>query len=224
MPQYDKELTIAARTYIKRLEKASFTAILDSDTFREYSVKINILKANNPLGNLVIYYKPSKKSFSLRSHEINVKTYENELHAIWENHDVKTSIEIYIDGSFMSEKIGWASVILKDGEVIEELSGELLNKNLLPMRQVSGELHAAMEAVLWCRKNNIKEFSLFFDYTGIRDWAEKNWRAKNEYTQAYRDFMEKFKDIKIHWEKVAAHSGNHWNERADELAKAATKR
>ncbi|MCK5521147.1 MAG: ribonuclease H, partial [Candidatus Marinimicrobia bacterium] len=70
----------------------------------------------------------------------------------------------------------------------------------------------------------IKEFSLFFDYTGIRDWAEKNWRAKNEYTQAYRDFMEKFKDIKIHWEKVAAHSGNRWNERADELAKAATKR
>jgi ribonuclease HI len=62
---------------------------------------------------------------------------------------------------------------------------------------------------------------IFYDYAGVENWATKRWQAKNEFTQAYAAFVRE-SGIRVYWHKVKSHSGDYWNDRADELAKQGT--
>ena len=80
----------------------------------------------------------------------------------------------------------------------------------------------AMYAVQWAIKNGYRNLELRYDYEGIEKWAQGEWKAKNTLTQKYANFMKSKADIlKISYQKVKAHSGDHYNEEADKLAKAA---
>jgi hypothetical protein len=59
---------------------------------------------------------------------------------------------------------------------------------------------------------------LFYDYKGIEKWATGEWRAKKPVTQAYAQESSEW-SIVIHWHKVESHTGNRWNDYADQLAK-----
>ncbi len=221
---YYNELQNAAEKYGSRLHNAGFEARIDPDSYRDYSVKLHVSHDGLKLGKVVLYYKPSKKSFSPRFHELTVKTYEGELYAIYEGREThRQGYEIYIDGSFMDNRIGWGLLVLENGTCIQELSGSLTDEKLLPLRQISGELKAAMEAVKWCRSRGLVHVSIHFDYLGIRNWANRSWQAKNPVTAAYRDFMANLSGLKIDWVKVPAHTGNLWNEKVDALAKSGAK-
>lgn len=128
-------------------------------------------------------------------------------------------IFIFVDGSYMHGKSkygGWGFVIVQDG--IELLQENGRTKNPAESRNIDGELEATINAVKWCEKHIPgKEVTLCYDYKGIAMWAKGYWKANKELTQNYKSFMMN-KDW-VNFKKVAAHTGNKWNEIADTLAK-----
>ncbi|MBS5148287.1 MAG: viroplasmin family protein [Veillonella sp.] len=66
----------------------------------------------------------------------------------------------------------------------------------------------------------IPECSLYYDYMGIEMWATKRWKRNNALTQQYAAFYDSIKNrVRVHFHKVAAHTGDTYNEMADALAK-----
>jgi len=109
-------------------------------------------------------------------------------------------------------------VVLKDGQFIDELYGPVEDEAVQGMRQVAGELRAVQEAIAWCREHSVAEVSLFYDYGGIEKWATGEWRANKPATRAYARAAGKW-PVVVHWHKVESHTGNRWNDYADQLAK-----
>ena len=60
------------------------------------------------------------------------------------------------------------------------------------------------------------------DYSGIASWAKGEWKTKQEGTINYKNYMDSLKDkIVVKFIKVKSHSGDLYNDMADELAKKA---
>lgn len=138
----------------------------------------------------------------------------------------RAEMEAYVDGSYQpkTKTYGYGGVILYQGQELTYKGGGK-KAELLKMRNVSGEMIAAMKAVVYALDQGVNHLALYYDYAGIEKWATGDWQAKNAYTQAYRDFMqEKGKQVQIHFHKVAAHTGNRYNEWADQLAKAGSQK
>lgn len=128
----------------------------------------------------------------------------------------------YVDGSFNPEigKYAFGCVMIHEDESIEEYKGSGNSPEALLQRNVAGEMIAAMLAVKWAIVNEYEQVNIFYDYYGIECWVTGAWKAKNELTQKYRDWMrEKQRYISIGFNKVAAHTNDKYNEMADRLAK-----
>ena len=130
----------------------------------------------------------------------------------------------YVDGSF-NETIGKYAfgciLILPGGEIVRE-SGNGDNPESVALRNVTGEMLGAMFAVKWCVENRYSAIKICYDYSGIEMWATGGWKAKNNLTKKYAEFMQKTAHvIEITFQKIEAHTGNKYNEEADQLAKAA---
>lgn len=128
----------------------------------------------------------------------------------------------YVDGSF-DEKIGkyaFGCVILTpEGGIIRRF-GNGDNPQSMALRNVTGEMLGAMYAVKWCHKYGYLAIEICYDYMGIEMWATGGWKAKNELTQKYASFMrEHSSKLCISFRKIAAHTGDKYNEEADQLAK-----
>jgi len=102
--------------------------------------------------------------------------------------------------------------------VVDELFGAVAAAEVSNTRQVAGELIAVKESLKWCREHSIDEVSIYYDYLGIEKWATAQWKTNQPLTKEYARFVQEC-PIKIHWRKVASHTGNRWNDRADALAK-----
>ena len=75
----------------------------------------------------------------------------------------------------------------------------------------------------WAKERGISQLALYYDYMGIEMWATNRWKQNNPLTQWYRTQMAEYmKYMKVSFHKVAAHTGNQYNEEADQLAKAGT--
>lgn len=130
----------------------------------------------------------------------------------------------YVDGSF-DKKIKRYSfgcvLIAPDGEIIRE-SGSGNDPKSLELRNVTGEMLGAMYAVRWAMKHQYPAVEICYDYAGIEQWATHGWQAKNELTQKYAEYMNRCgEQIAITFTKIAAHTGDRYNEEADRLAKEA---
>lgn len=129
----------------------------------------------------------------------------------------------YIDGSYNAERAvyGSGAILVKGQERIEfKKAGD--DPEYIKLHNVAGEIEAVKLVLTYAVKNNIKEITLVYDYTGIEKWAEKEWKANKEYTKEYVKFVDEIrKYIKVNFVKVTAHSGVELNERADKLAKEA---
>lgn len=122
----------------------------------------------------------------------------------------------YIDGSFVNGRVGYGAVILRGGEIVTELSGEVTSYQ--ESRQVAGELSAAMRVVAYCKAHGIPQIDIFYDYAGVEMWATGRWKAKLPMTQAYQQYMTS-SPVKVRFCKIKSHSGNQWNDHADALAR-----
>lgn len=135
---------------------------------------------------------------------------------------LETEIEAYVDGSF-NETLGryaYGCVIIKDGNVIHKMSGSSANADYIEMRNVAGELEAAVQAILWAIRNRIKSIRIYHDYQGIASWANGEWKTNKRGTQEYASFINKCSsEIRVEFTKVKGHSGQKYNEMEDQLAK-----
>ena len=129
-----------------------------------------------------------------------------------------------IDGSFDPSigKYAFGCILLTpDGEIIRE-SGNGQDPESLAIRNVAGEMLGAMYAVQWAINHGYPSLTIYYDYEGIAKWAQGDWKAKNKRTQQYAEFMNSKRSyIQLTFQKVKAHSGDHYNEEVDKLAKSA---
>lgn len=134
----------------------------------------------------------------------------------------KTEIEAYVDGSF-NEILGryaYGCVILRDGQIIHTINGSSCDEKYIDMRNVAGELEAAIRAIEWAMQNNYRSIRIYHDYEGIASWAKGEWSASKIGTLEYVALIQKYSEnIRIVFKKVKGHSGQEYNELADKLAK-----
>ncbi len=130
----------------------------------------------------------------------------------------------YVDGSFEPTlgKYAYGCVLIEPDGIETTLSGSGNDPEVANIRNVAGEMLGAMNAVKWAKAHHYREIRIYYDYMGIEMWATGGWKAKNKYTAGYADYMKKSaSQVKISFQKVAAHTGVRYNEMADELAKNA---
>lgn len=129
----------------------------------------------------------------------------------------------YVDGSYDHRQrryaYGCALVLSED---VVTLNGSDNHPDYVTMRNVAGEIIGSEQAVLWAIEHDYKAVTIYYDYEGIEKWADGIWKANKPGTQRYKEFVaEKRNEIKITFQKVAAHTGVKYNEMADRLAKEA---
>lgn len=139
-------------------------------------------------------------------------------------HDLESLPEgvmvVYVDGSYNIEKKTFGYGIVSFTATGKKTYCGSLDGDYADHRNVAGEVLAATEAIRMALKEGMKEMIIHYDYAGIRHWALGEWKANLDLTQKYQRFaQEASKKIKLEFVKVAAHSGDKYNEEADILAK-----
>ena len=66
-----------------------------------------------------------------------------------------------------------------------------------------------------------ESLTIVHDYQEIASWCTGEWKTNKEGTKAYKAYFDSLKDkLIIHFQKVKGHSGDEYNDLADELAKS----
>ena len=79
-----------------------------------------------------------------------------------------------------------------------------------------------MAAMQYCLNHNAETLQLCYDYEGVEKWATGEWKANKPGTQAYSTFYNSIKNrLNVTFVKIAAHTGDKYNDVADALAKQA---
>jgi len=143
----------------------------------------------------------------------------------------------YVDGSYNANtgEYGSGIVMVKNGVIVGEFSESNFDEEFSKLMNVAGEVTAARLSVAIAEEKGLKEIVICYDYKGIELWAineryvgirsfsyEAPWKANKEGTKEYKECMfDAHEKIKIHFKKIKAHSGDVFNDRADELARNA---
>lgn len=129
----------------------------------------------------------------------------------------------YVDGSYniATKEYSAGVVVLWKGEEIT-FSRKGSDPSLVSMRNVAGETMGAKIAMQYALEQQVKTVVIYHDYEGVEKWCTNAWAAKQEGTQKYKQFYDQVAEqLDIRFVKVKAHSGDKYNEQADQLAKAA---
>lgn len=130
----------------------------------------------------------------------------------------------YVDGSYnvKSKEYGFGCVLIEDQKVVKELYGRGNDENYASMRNVAGEILGSVCAMEYALNHGYEGVCIYYDYEGIEKWANGLWKANKAGTQEYQEKVKSYRQsLKIAFVKVLAHSGDFYNERADQLAKKA---
>lgn len=133
------------------------------------------------------------------------------------------AVVAYVDGSYHSGtgEFSYGAVILCDGEEIC-FKEKMTDPKLASMRNVAGEIKGAECAMRYAVEHGIRELIIVHDYEGIARWCLGQWKTNKEGTKAYKAYYDSIKDqVQITFQKVKGHSGDHYNDMADRLAKEA---
>lgn len=130
----------------------------------------------------------------------------------------------YVDGSFNAKTkvYGYGVVLLEGGTPIKQIYGKGDHQDYVGMRNVAGEIIGSEVAIKYAVDNGYDEIAIYYDYMGIEKWADGSWQANKPGTKRYQELIAHYADqIAISFIKVLAHSGDTYNEMADQLAKKA---
>lgn len=131
----------------------------------------------------------------------------------------------YVDGSFdgYSKTYGFGGFIIYEEngkKFVRVVQGAGNDSDMSKMRNVAGEISGAMRIVEEAIYLGLEEITLYYDYAGIENWVTGVWSCNKYETYEYSRFMhESSKQIRIHFHKVAGHSGDTGNEIVDTIAK-----
>lgn len=132
----------------------------------------------------------------------------------------------FVDGSYnpKTKFYGYGGILKYKNEYSDiktlEITGSGNDLELSIMRNISGELLAAIHAIEKAIELKLSEINIYYDYLGIEMWANKQWGTNKKFVKEYIEFIEESrKSIKINFFKVQAHSGVEENEFVDKLAK-----
>lgn len=135
-------------------------------------------------------------------------------------------IELWVDGACLQQpdglKFGWACVIRHKGQELYRHASSCILPYMVDHRNVASELQAVVHGLDTCRVMGYPAVTVFYDYTGIAEWAIGRWQAKTRLTQEYAAFIARC-PLTITWRKVPAHSGIPMNDLVDTLATSAAK-
>lgn len=137
---------------------------------------------------------------------------------------VEGGLIAYVDGSYnqKTREYGYGCVLIDGQQVILKVNGKGSHPDYVSMRNVAGEIAGAHQAICYAIEHQYPMICIYYDYEGIEKWANHIWKANKAGTKAYQDFIhESRQKIDIYFMKVLAHSGDLYNEMADQLAKKA---
>ena len=130
----------------------------------------------------------------------------------------------YVDGSYNDQtcEYGAGVAFFCNGE-LTEFSDKGSNPEAATMRNVSGEVMAAMIAMREAHNRGVNHLVIYHDYQGIADWCTGAWKTKKEGTRIYKEYYQQMRlsGLNISFVKVEGHSGDVWNDHADMLARRA---
>lgn len=136
---------------------------------------------------------------------------------------IKTEATVYVDGSYnpANGHFSYGAVVLHNGQELC-LNKAFEDEELSSMRNVAGEIKGAQAAMDYCIAHGIKSVTIFHDYLGLAKWCTGEWKATKPGT---KDYVEHYKNaseqILIQFRHVKGHTGDTYNEMADQLAKQA---
>ncbi|MDR1784789.1 MAG: reverse transcriptase-like protein [Endomicrobium sp.] len=222
---YKNELKNKALELQNALKKQNINIFFDNTYFKDYSVKLEISASNKFYGRILIYYKPTRNTYSIKK-----QLYTPEIDAIissewnkinnFETYSAESNIyEAFVDGSYIAGVTGYGVIIYLGNEIKAEISGTIPNTQF---RQFGGELKSVIEAIKWCQNNSVKRVRINYDYQGIERFVSGKWKAKNALSKEYVNFILKAK-IEVEWRHIKSHTGNPKNNRADYLAQKAAR-
>ncbi|WP_410199911.1 ribonuclease H1 domain-containing protein [Clostridium perfringens] len=155
--------------------------------------------------------------------EKEAKAYIGILNEVDKKEELEVEVIAYVDGSYndLKKEYSYGAVIFHNGEE-QHFCEKFSNKSLISMRNVAGEIEGSKRAIKYCLDNNAKSVAIYYDYEGIEKWCTGAWKAKKEGTKEYKDYYDEAKKtIEIKFIKIKGHSGDKYNDLADELAKRA---
>jgi ribonuclease HI len=136
--------------------------------------------------------------------------------------DDSGDLMVYVDGSYTPKcsRSGWGWVAVQGGKILAEDFG--VSKSDAESRNIDGELEATLRAIEWLKTKKLKA-TIVHDYAGVSEWALGLWKAKSNIAQAYVNGIRQL-NYRVAFQKVEGHSGDRWNDYADELAKKGIKK
>lgn len=166
------------------------------------------------------------KSFKTRAEAEDYLAGEKKTAAFIEPRQKDGEAIAYVDGSYdqKSRCFSYGAVIFYQGRQYT-FAEKYFDEDLASMRNVAGEIKGAMRAMEFCLEKEIKRLVIYHDYEGVAHWCTGAWQAKKEGTIAYRKYFQKASEqVVISFVKVKGHSGDTYNDLADQLAKEALKK
>ena len=129
----------------------------------------------------------------------------------------------YVDGSYNSSNKEFSyGMVLIHGTEEATFYQKFVNEELASMRNVAGEIKGAEAAMRYAVEKGFGKLYIYHDYEGIARWCQGVWKTNKEGTKAYKEYFDSIKDrLDVVFVKVAAHTGDKYNEMADKLAKQA---
>lgn len=132
-------------------------------------------------------------------------------------------LHIYVDGSYniSTEKYSYALVAVKNNIVQYVESGSSQSNSDRNIRQIAGELEAAVRGLEYAIEKREERVVIFHDYEGIAHHATGFWNRNEESSVKYHNKMNSLmnKGTEVIFVKVDSHTGDLFNEVADEKCK-----
>ncbi len=132
-------------------------------------------------------------------------------------------LHIYVDGSYdiSTKRYAYGLVAVRDNvvEYIDSSASE--DSSQSNIRQIAGELEAAVKGVEYALSKEDKKVVIFHDYEGIAHHATGFWERREESSVKYYNKMNELINlgIEVIFVKVDSHTGELFNELADEKCK-----